>query len=145
MAYDCCPRWPVVIGVEEERAAVEFGSGARELAMGLKEWSVEVGVVLMCARDRGLRLCGGLSTATRRWQPADARGSRGARRRTPGERNRTGRGRGRCVDAEEAGGGRRRPAQMAAGGEALPAAEQNRAGPTCARKKKRGEGSGGLV
>jgi hypothetical protein len=36
-------------------------------------------VVLMCARDRGLRLCGGLSTATRRWQLANARGSRGAR------------------------------------------------------------------
>jgi hypothetical protein len=36
-------------------------------------------VVLMHARDRGLRLCGGLSTATRRWQPVDARGSRGAR------------------------------------------------------------------
>jgi hypothetical protein len=36
MAYDRCPRWPVVTGVEEERAAVEFGSGARELAMGLE-------------------------------------------------------------------------------------------------------------
>jgi hypothetical protein len=36
-------------------------------------------VVLMPARDRGLRLCGGLSTATMRWRPADARGSRGAR------------------------------------------------------------------
>jgi hypothetical protein len=30
-------------------------------------------------RDRELRLRGGLSTATRRWRPADARGSRGAR------------------------------------------------------------------
>jgi hypothetical protein len=30
-------------------------------------------------RDRELRLCGELSTATRRWRPADARGSSGAR------------------------------------------------------------------
>jgi hypothetical protein len=81
MAYDRCPRWPVVTGMEEERAAVEFGSGARELAMRLEERTVEVGVVLMPARDRGLRLCGGLSTVTRRWRPADARGSRGARKR----------------------------------------------------------------
>jgi hypothetical protein len=35
-------------------------------------------VVLLRARDRELRLHGGLSTATRRWRPADARGSRGA-------------------------------------------------------------------
>jgi hypothetical protein len=35
-------------------------------------------VVLVRARDRGLGLCGGLSTATIRWWPVEARGSRGA-------------------------------------------------------------------
>jgi hypothetical protein len=35
--------------------------------------------------------------------------------------------------------------EAAARGAALPAAEPNRAGPTCGRKKKRGERSGGLV
>jgi hypothetical protein len=38
-------------------------------------------VVLLRARDRELRLRGGLSTATRRWRPADAQGSRGTRKR----------------------------------------------------------------
>jgi hypothetical protein len=55
-------------------AAVEFGSGARELAKGLEERNVEVGVVLIRVRDRGLRLCRGLSSATMRWRPAGARG-----------------------------------------------------------------------
>jgi hypothetical protein len=31
------------------------------------------------ARDRELRLCGELSTATRRWRPVEVRGGRGAR------------------------------------------------------------------
>jgi hypothetical protein len=35
--------------------------------------------MLLRVRDRELRLCGELSMATRRWRPADARGSRGAR------------------------------------------------------------------
>jgi hypothetical protein len=73
MACDRCPRWPMVTGVEEERAAVEFGSGARELAMGLKERSVGVKVMLLHVRDRELRLFGELSTVMRRWRPADAR------------------------------------------------------------------------
>jgi hypothetical protein len=53
---------------------VEFGSGARELAKGLEEQNVEVGVVPMRVRDRGLRLCGGLSSLTMRWRPVGARG-----------------------------------------------------------------------
>jgi hypothetical protein len=94
MAYDRCPRWPVVTGVEEERAAVKFGSGAQELALELEEQNVGVKVMLLRVRDRELRLFGELSTATRRWRPADARGSRGARGRPPRKRNRTGRERG---------------------------------------------------
>jgi hypothetical protein len=35
--------------------------------------------MLLHARDRKLRPCGEFSTMTRRWRPADARGSRGAR------------------------------------------------------------------
>jgi hypothetical protein len=89
--------------------------------------------------DRELRRCGELSTATRRWQPAEARGSRGA-----------------CAGGHQGRGtelGRKRATRgsdpsrrwRCGGGEALPAAEPNRAGPTCGRKKKRGERSGGLV
>jgi hypothetical protein len=63
------------------KAAVGFGSGARELARKPEEWAVEVDVVLKCARERSLELRSGLSTATRRWRPADARGSRGTRKR----------------------------------------------------------------
>jgi hypothetical protein len=71
----------VVTGVAEERAAVEFGSGARELALELEKQNVGVKVMLLRMRDRELRLFGELSTATRRWRPADARGSRGVRAR----------------------------------------------------------------
>jgi hypothetical protein len=94
MAYDHCPWWPGVTEVEEERAAVEFVSGARELALELEKQNVGVKVMLLRVRDRELRLFGEPSTVTRRWRPADARGSRGARGRPTGERNRTGRGRG---------------------------------------------------
>jgi hypothetical protein len=38
-------------------------------------------VVLLHAKDSELRLRGGLSTAMRRWRPAEARGSRGTRKR----------------------------------------------------------------
>jgi hypothetical protein len=47
--------------------------------MGLEERNVEVKVVLLRVRDRELRLCGGLSMATRRWRPADVRRGRGVR------------------------------------------------------------------
>jgi hypothetical protein len=67
---DCCRSG-------RRKAAVEFGSGARELAKGLKKRNVEACVVLVRARDRGLRLRGGLSSAAMRWRPVDARGSRG--------------------------------------------------------------------
>jgi hypothetical protein len=54
--------------------AVEFGSGARELAKEPKKRNVEACVVLVRTRDRGLRLRGGLSSAAMRWRPAGARG-----------------------------------------------------------------------
>jgi hypothetical protein len=79
MPGDGCPRecraWPE----QEKTAAVECGLGARKLVLELEEQNVGVNVMLLRARDRELRLCGELSTATRRWRPADARGSRGAR------------------------------------------------------------------
>jgi hypothetical protein len=82
-------------------------------------------MVLLCVRDRELRLRGGLSTVTRRWQPADARGSRGTRagghqgRGTgPGGKRMT---RGRWPSRRWRGGDGR----AAARSEALPVAEQN--------------------
>jgi hypothetical protein len=53
-------------------AAAEFRSGARALAKRLEEWDVEVGVVLLRARNRGLRLHGGFTSAAMRWWPAEA-------------------------------------------------------------------------
>jgi hypothetical protein len=41
------------------RVAVEFGSGARELAKEPEEWDVEARVLLVRARDRGLGLAVG--------------------------------------------------------------------------------------
>jgi hypothetical protein len=64
--------------VKGEEATVGNAAGVRELARGTGERNVEALVVLVRARDRGLGLHGGLSTAMMRWQPADARGSRGA-------------------------------------------------------------------
>jgi hypothetical protein len=69
------------------KAAVGFGSGARELAKGLEEWNVEARVVLVRARAGGLGLCCGLSMATMRCQPsrapaAVARASKDSRERT---------------------------------------------------------------
>jgi hypothetical protein len=76
---DGCPRecraWPE----QEKTAAVECGSSARNWVLELEEQKVGVEVMLLRTRDRELRLHGGLSTAMRRWRPADARGSRGAR------------------------------------------------------------------
>jgi hypothetical protein len=57
---------------------VGFGLGARELAKELEERNVGAHVVLVRARDRGLVLRCGLSTAAVRWRPTGARGSRGA-------------------------------------------------------------------
>jgi hypothetical protein len=53
--------------------------GRSELTRELEEQDVEVRVMLLRARDRELRRRGGLSTATRRWRPAEARGNHGAR------------------------------------------------------------------
>jgi hypothetical protein len=78
-------------------AAEECGSGARKLALELEEQDVAVMVMLLHARNRELRCCGELSTATRRWRPMEARGSRGARERAAGERKEVGAGRRRRV------------------------------------------------
>jgi hypothetical protein len=76
-----CPRacraWPE----QEKTAAVECGSSARNWALELAEQDVGVEVMLLHARDRKLRRGGGLSTATRRWRPAEAWGRRGVRAR----------------------------------------------------------------
>jgi hypothetical protein len=71
-----------------------LGRALENLALELEKQNVGVKVMLLRVRDRELRLFGEPSTVTRRWRPADARGSRGARGRPTGERNRTGRGRG---------------------------------------------------
>jgi hypothetical protein len=55
--------------------------GARKLALELEGQDVGVEVMLLCTRERKLRLCGERSTATRRWRPAKALGRRGARAR----------------------------------------------------------------
>jgi hypothetical protein len=62
-------------------AAVEFGSGVQELAEEPEERGVGALVVLVRTRDRVLGLRSGLSTATARWRPSRAPGSRGARKR----------------------------------------------------------------
>jgi hypothetical protein len=64
--------------VKGEEAAVANAAGVRELARGAGEQNVEALVVLVHARDRGLGLRGGLSTATMRWRPAGGSGCRGA-------------------------------------------------------------------
>jgi hypothetical protein len=101
-----CPRacraWP-----EWKRtAAEECGSDARNWALGVAEQDVGVEVVLLRARDRELRCGGGLSTATRRWRPAEARGCRGARvRGQEGRGTAVGEARGNVWVLAEAGGG----------------------------------------
>jgi hypothetical protein len=65
--------------VEEEGAAVELEAGVRKLAEKLGKRDVGALVVLVRARDNVLGFCSGLSTATARWRPSRAPGSRGAR------------------------------------------------------------------
>jgi hypothetical protein len=114
--------------------------------MGLEELNVEVKVVLLRARDRELRLCGGLSTATRRWQPADVRGGRGVRAGGQQERG-TGLGgeeddawmkRKQEVDGDGLHSGGRRGST--AGGRA----EQSRAGESTCSGRREGKGPGDL-
>jgi hypothetical protein len=127
---------------------VEFGSGARELAKGLKKRNVEACVVLVRARDRGLRLRGGLSSAAMRWQPADARGSRGAL----GAEQRGGKGIRGMEKATRGGTGSRRWTTVictaVAGGELHHRRQSRRAEKQgtegVQRKKKRGRRFGGL-
>jgi hypothetical protein len=101
--------------------------------------------MLLRARDRKLRLCGERSTATRRWQPTNARVCVArAREATRGEELDRGSKRAtRGIDLSRrwrCGGG-----EAAARGAALPAAGEQSRDPTCARRKKRGKGSGGLI
>jgi hypothetical protein len=67
--------------VEEEGAAVEFGSSVRKLVEEPEERGVGALVVLVRVRDRVLGLHSGLSTATVRWRPSRGPGSRGASKR----------------------------------------------------------------
>jgi hypothetical protein len=60
-------------------AAAECSSSTGNWTLGVAEQNVSVDVVLLRARERGLRHRGGLSTVTRRWRPAEASGCRGAR------------------------------------------------------------------
>jgi hypothetical protein len=101
--------------------------------------------MLLRARDRKLRRGSGLSTATRRWRPAEALGRRGARAR--GQQ-------GRGIGPRKEGGDVWRSSQQEVAPSAVAERRQGRStvggrraeqGPTCARKKKRGERSGGLV
>jgi hypothetical protein len=64
--------------VEEEGAAVELGSGVRELAEEPGERNVGALVVFVRMRDKVLGFCNGLSTATARWRPSRGPGSHGA-------------------------------------------------------------------
>jgi hypothetical protein len=66
--------------VEEEEAAVEIAAGIRELAEEPGEQNVGALVVLLRAKDKALARCSELSTATERWRPSRAPGSRGARK-----------------------------------------------------------------
>jgi hypothetical protein len=127
--------------VEEEEAAVEIAGGVRELAEEPGEQNVGALVVLLRMKDKALARRSQLSTATARWRPSRAPGSRGARKR--GQRG-EGRGLGqgeddawKLIQQEVA----RRRRQSSGQGQALPAAGSR----TRARGRRReGRGSGGL-
>jgi hypothetical protein len=98
--------------VEEEGAAVELEAGVRELAEEPGERNVGALVVLLCTKDKALASCSKLSTATARWRPSRASGSRGACKR--GQRrgeNRAGAGGEGRVEVDQAGGGATAAAQ----------------------------------
>jgi hypothetical protein len=112
-----CPRECRARPELEETAAEKCGSGARKLALELEEQDVGVRVMLLRMRDRDLRRRGGLSTATRRWRPAEARGRRGARARgQQGRGKRSGKGGDEAWARAGAGGGARGAASAASGG-----------------------------
>jgi hypothetical protein len=67
--------------VKEEGAAVELEVGVWKLAEKPGERNIGALVVLVRARDKVLGFCSELSTATARWRPSRAPGSRGARKR----------------------------------------------------------------
>jgi hypothetical protein len=114
---DGCPRECRARPEQEKTAAEECGSGTRKLALELEEQDVGVMVMLLRVRDRELRCCGELSTATRRWQPMEARGSRGARARGQQERGkRSGQGGDDAWARAGAGGGAWGAAPAVSGG-----------------------------
>jgi hypothetical protein len=114
---DGCPRECRARPEQEETAAEECGSGARKLALELEEQDVGVRVMLLRVRDQELRHCGELSTATRRWRPAEARGSRGARARgQQGRGKRSGQGGDDAWACAGAGGGAWGAAPAVSGG-----------------------------
>jgi hypothetical protein len=76
-----CPRACRARPERKRTAAEECGSDARNWAPGVAEQDVGVEAVMLRAREREIRCRGRLSTATRRWRPAEARGRRGTRAR----------------------------------------------------------------
>jgi hypothetical protein len=93
------------------------------------------------ARDKKLRPCDELSTATRRWRPAEARGSRGARARGhQGSGKRSGPGGNDAWEGKPAGGG----AIGGGRGEALPAAGEQSRDPRARGGRREGRGPGDL-
>jgi hypothetical protein len=93
---------PCVCRSRRRKAAVESGSGARELTEVLEERDVEVKAMLLHARDRRFKRRAGLSSVTMSWQPASARKHHGARERGQ-RRGATAAGRGRVTRGERAG------------------------------------------
>jgi hypothetical protein len=127
--------------VEDSGAVVEIEAGVRELAKEPGERDVGALVVLLRAKDTALACCSKLSSATARWRPSRAPGSRGARKR--GQRGGgIGLGQGendawRSSQQEvarrrrQSGGQRRRTAQAAGGGgraDHVPEEEEERGG-----------------
>jgi hypothetical protein len=93
---------PCVCRSRRRKAAVESGSGARELTEVLEERDIEVKAMLLRTRDRRFKRRAGLSSVTMRWRPASARKHRGARERGQ-RRGATAAGRGRVTLGERAG------------------------------------------
>jgi hypothetical protein len=74
-----CPRAGCARPERKGTAAAECSLVTGIWTREVTEQQVGMDVVLLRARERGLRHRGGLSTATRRWRPAVASGCRGAR------------------------------------------------------------------
>jgi hypothetical protein len=101
-----CPRACCARPERRRTAAEECGLDARNWALGVAEQDVGVEAVLLRVREKELRRRGGLSTATRRWRPEEARGRRGACAR--GQEGMEGKSSKRWRSGACAGGQRRR-------------------------------------